>query len=179
MRFFTAIMLTLVCPALALAGPADFKPGPIIDGFGAASTVPDAPQLPAETRFKVAFDTAKGSDGAALNKTLESAARFLNMHGQAGIPAENIDLAVVIHGGAAFDLLTPAAHKLRWAGGDNPNVALIKALTDKGVRIILCGQTAMYRDIGKSDLLPNVELSLSAMTAHAQLQGQGFTLNPF
>jgi intracellular sulfur oxidation DsrE/DsrF family protein len=168
-----------VFPALALDGPADFRTGPIIDGFGAAATVPDAAGLPAETQFKVAFDTAKGSDGDALNKTLESAARFLNMHGQTGVPVENIDLAVVIHGGAAFDLLTAAAHKNRRDGAENPNIALIKALMDKDVRIILCGQTAMYRDIGKDDLLPNVELSLSAMTAHAQLHSQGYTLNPF
>ena len=179
MRFLSATLLSLVFPALAFAGPADFRTGPVIDSFGAAATVPDASQLPVETQFKVAFDTAKGSDGDALNKTLESAARFLNMHGQAGIPAKNIDLAVVIHGGAAFDLLTPAAHESRRDGADNPNIALIKALTDNGVRIILCGQTAMYRDIGKGDLLPNVELSLSAMTAHAQLQSQGYTLNPF
>jgi intracellular sulfur oxidation DsrE/DsrF family protein len=56
---------------------------------------------------------------------------------------------------------------------------LIGALTDAGVRIILCGQTAAYRDISKDDLLPNVELALSAMTAHAQLQQSGYTLNPF
>jgi hypothetical protein len=37
----------------------------------------------------------------------------------------------------------------------------------------------MYYDIGKDDLLPKVELSLSAMTTHAQLQSQGYTLNPF
>jgi len=29
------------------------------------------------------------------------------------------------------------------------------------------------------DLLPNVEMALSAMTAHALLQQDGYTLNPF
>ncbi|HCE21170.1 MAG TPA: hypothetical protein DF282_01490, partial [Hyphomonas sp.] len=47
------------------------------------------------------------------------------------------------------------------------------------VRIILCGQTAAYRDIEKSDLLPGVEIALSAMTAHAKLQQDGYSLNPF
>lgn len=179
MRFLLATLLTLTFPALALAGPTDFKTGPIIDGFGPAAAVPDAQQLPADTQFKIAFDTAKGSDGEALNKTLESAARFLNMHGKAGLSAENIDIAVVIHGGAAFDLLTPTAHKARRDGADNPNTALIAALTENRVRIILCGQTAVYRDMSQDELLPNVELALSAMTAHAQLQSRGYTLNPF
>lgn len=179
MRFLIATLLTLSFPALAMSGPADFSTGPIIDGFGPAATVASAQQLPEDSQFKIAFDTAKGSDGDALNKTLESAARFLNMHGKAGVSVENIDIAVVIHGGAAFDLLSPAAHKARRDGANNPNTALIAALTVNRVRIILCGQTAAYRDISLDELLPNVELSLSAMTAHAQLQSRGYTLNPF
>jgi len=34
-------------------------------------------------------------------------------------------------------------------------------------------------DVGKDDLLPGVERVLSAMTLHALLQQQGYTLNPF
>lgn len=179
MRFFLAALLTVSLPAFALAGPADFKTGPIIEGFGPVAMVTNSQSLPEDAAFKVAFDTAKGSEGDALNRTLESAARFINMHGAAGVNPEDIDVAVVIHGGAAFDLLSEDAHKARRDGADNPNIALIDALTDAGVRIILCGQTAAYRDITKDDLLPNVELALSAMTVHAQLQQSGYTLNPF
>lgn len=174
----TAVSLSIL-PTFALAGPADFTPGPIIEGFGPAAMVTDATPLPENISFSVAFDTAKGSDGNKLNSTLESAARFMNMHGKAGISAESINVAVVIHGGAAFDLLTPDAHKARRDGAENPNTALIAALTAANVRIILCGQTAAYRDIGQADLLPGVDLALSAMTAHAQLQQDGYTLNPF
>ncbi|GHA86555.1 hypothetical protein GCM10009069_07200 [Algimonas arctica] len=179
MRFFLATILTVSLPAFALAGPADFKTGPIIDGFGPVATVAEAQTLPETAHFKVAFDTAKGSDGDALNRTLESAARFINMHGAAGVKSGNIDVAVVIHGGAAFDLLSTEAHKARRDGADNPNIVLIDALTDAGVHIMLCGQTAAYRDITKAELLPHVEMALSAMTAHAQLQQSGYTLNPF
>jgi hypothetical protein len=34
-------------------------------------------------------------------------------------------------------------------------------------------------DVATDDLLPGVEMALSAMTAHALLQNSGFTLNPF
>ena len=64
-------------------------------------------------------------------------------------------------------------------GSENANAGLIAALIDAGVSIQLCGQTAAYRDIAKSDLLPGVGLSLSAMTAHAELQQRGYSLNPF
>jgi intracellular sulfur oxidation DsrE/DsrF family protein len=179
MRLFLAAILTVSLPAFALAGPTDFKTGPIIEGFGPAATVAEAQALPENAHFKVAFDTSKGSDGDALNQTLESAARFINMHGAAGVKPKNIDVAVVIHGGAAFDLLTADAHKARRDGAENPNIVLIDALTDAGVRILLCGQTAAYRNITKAELLPHVEIALSAMTAHAQLQQSGYTLNPF
>ena len=33
--------------------------------------------------------------------------------------------------------------------------------------------------VAKADLIPGVELALSAMTAHAQLQQAGYTVNPF
>jgi intracellular sulfur oxidation DsrE/DsrF family protein len=55
----------------------------------------------------------------------------------------------------------------------------VAALLGAGARIIVCGQTAAYYDVATEDLLPGVEMALSAMTVHALLQQQGFTLNPF
>jgi intracellular sulfur oxidation DsrE/DsrF family protein len=48
------------------------------------------------------------------------------------------------------------------------------------VRIILCGQSAAGLGLDETaDLLPGVEVALSAMTAHALLQQDGYTVNPF
>jgi hypothetical protein len=33
--------------------------------------------------------------------------------------------------------------------------------------------------VAAEQLIPGVKMALSAMTAHAQLQQQGYTLNPF
>ncbi|MEQ3650305.1 DsrE family protein [Hyphomonas sp.] len=165
---FAAAALLLAGPALA--GPDDFKPGPAIPAFGNVANVPDAERLSKDAVFKIAFDTSVPAEPGKVNRTLESAARFLNMHEAVGIPASNIKLAVVVHGGASADLV---------AGQGNANAPLIAALLKHRVRIILCGQTAAYRDIKKADLVPGVEMALSAMTAHAQLQQTGYTLNPF
>ena len=154
----------------AFAGPEGFKTGPAIEAYGPTAPVPDAERLAEDTVLKVAFDTSVAAEPGKLNKTLESAARFLNMHESIGIPAENISLAVVVHGGAAADLL---------AEEGNANAPLIAALAEHRVRIILCGQTAAYRGFTRDDLLPEVEISLSAMTSHALLQRDGYTLNPF
>ncbi|MEO1574805.1 MAG: DsrE family protein, partial [Pseudomonadota bacterium] len=113
-----------------------------------------------------------------LNRSLVSAARFLNMHAQAGVPAENMSLAFVIHGKAVHDV-TVDAHYSQETDTTNANADLIKALVSQGVTIEVCGQSAAYYGVGVGDLLPGVTMSLSAMTSHAILQQKGYTLNPF
>lgn len=169
-RHLAVSIAAIIFATPALAGPEDFKTGPAIDAYGPVAAIPGAEELSQDTVLKVAFDTSVAAEPGKLNRTLESAARFLNMHEAAGIPAENISLAVIVHGPAVADLL---------AGEGNANTPLIAALAEHRVRIILCGQTAAYRNVAKEDLLPEVELSLSAMTAHALLQQDGYTLNPF
>lgn len=165
------LMLT---PLTAVADMNDFGPGAVIRDFGPVAPVPSAERIPAGTEFKIAYDTRVGAEEGKPNPTLETAARFLNMHQAAGVPVENIELAVVVHGPAHRDLL-----KAERYGGVNPTAKLIEQLVANGVRIHLCGQTAAYYDVSAGDLLPGVRMSLSAMTSHALLQQEGFTLNPF
>ena len=40
-------------------------------------------------------------------------------------------------------------------------------------------QSAAWANVEKADLLPGVKMALSAMDAHAILQHQGYSLNPF
>jgi intracellular sulfur oxidation DsrE/DsrF family protein len=86
------------------------------------------------------------------------------------VDPENIRIAVVVHGGAVKDLL---------ASEDNPSRAMVEHLLDYGVRFIICGQSAAGQGIAQEDLIPGVEMALSAMTAHALLQQRGYTVNPF
>ncbi|MEE9347759.1 MAG: DsrE family protein, partial [Robiginitomaculum sp.] len=88
-------------------------------------------------------------------------------------------VALVVHGGAAHDLTIASHYAGKYDGAENVNASVIKALSGAGVEIYLCGQTAAYHDIENNELLPGVQMSLSAMTAHALLQQQGYTLNPF
>ena len=61
---------------------------------------------------------------------------------------------------------------------ESANAALIADLIAHNVDIYVCGQSAAHYEVNASDLLPNVQLALSAMTAHALLQQRGYTLNP-
>jgi intracellular sulfur oxidation DsrE/DsrF family protein len=91
------------------------------------------------------------------------------MHARAGVPNDKLEVAVVVHGKAVKEV----ADEL------SANAELVAALIDHGVRIIVCGQSVAYYGVATGDLLPDVEMALSAMTAHAVLQQQGYTLNPF
>lgn len=170
---YLVLLMGALSSAPGLAGPDAFAPGPLIEGFGPVAAV-EGVRVEPETTFRVAFDVAEPAEPGEISRRLESAARFLNMHAAAGVPERNMAVAIVVHGRAAFDLVTAARR-----GEANANAPLIAALVDAGVAIELCGQTAAYYDIAVADLLPGVRMSLSAMTSHALLQQRGYTLNPF
>ncbi len=164
--------------SMASAGPDDFSTGPVFDDYGPTSEIDADFALADDVTLKHSFDVNKQADAGTLNRSLVSAARFINMHARAGVDVDNINVAVVVHGGAVKDV-SNAAHYESAVGGENANAGLIAALTEKGVRVIVCGQSATYYEVDNDDLLPNVEMALSAMTAHAVLQQQGYTVNPF
>lgn len=160
---------TALFAATTAAAQSSFETGPVIEEFGPAAIVEGASALSDSVSFRVSFDTREKAEDGNPNRTLVSAARFLNMHGRAGVDPDAIHLAVVIHGQAVKDVTKDAADSL----------PLIKALTNRNVRVIVCGQSAAYYGVVKDDLAPGVEMALSAMTAHALLQQEGYTLNPF
>ncbi len=115
------------------------------------------------------FDVVKRAEEGELKRTLVSAARFINMHARAGVDLDNIKAAVVVHGTAVRDVSSEAPTSAK----------LVAALIDHSVHFFVCGQSAAYYGVTADDLLPGVEMALSAMTVHALLQQQGYTLNPF
>lgn len=154
--------------------------GAIIKDYGATFKVvnPDI-ETDISEEFKIILDvSASSSDRSIINKNIVTAARFLNMHSNEGIPAEKLKVAMTIHAGAWQDILTNEAYKKRF-GVNNPNSELINQLTNAGADIILCGQTASFRNINKDEVNPNVKLALSAMTALIQYQNNGYTFIKF
>lgn len=160
------------------AGAGSFKPGPQIKQYGEVAVVQVDMAIPNNAVFKVSFDMGEAADAGKVNRKLNSLARFINMHVAAGVKPENIQLGLVAHGKATYDLLNNKARAAK-SLEENSNTALLDQLFANKVKIYICGQTAAYYDIANEDLYPGVEMALSAMTAHALLQQQGYTLNPF
>lgn len=174
-QYLFAVSASMWIPTIAAT---EFTPGPVIKEYGKTAPVIQDQPLQPNQQFKVAFDAVDKSGKGELNRKFNSLARFLNMHARAGVDPDNIQLALVVHGKAGFDLLNDSAHREKY-GQANPNAKLLAALQEQGVRVMICGQSAAHLGIGKAQLLPGVEMALSAMTAHALLQQQGYTLNPF
>ena len=156
------------------------EPGIVISEFGPSYNIENPDYKTSLTQaFKVVFDITKTSeDPSEINKYIETVARFLNIHAKAGKPLNTMEVFVVVHGGAAQTLLKNEFYQEVYKT-DNPNIALFEALSDNGVQIVLCGQTAMARNITEERRIPSAQISLSAMTALVQLQNEGFRLINF
>jgi len=176
----TVVWITLAANLLAgSAGAQEFSAGPAISKFGPAVDVPDATfNLLAGKKYRLLFDVSAGrKDDHALNRHLESAARFINMHARAGIDPKDLEIEIITHGGTTWDVLSDTAYRERF-GRDNPNTALLEALAGAGVVIRQCGQSAAFNGVKADELAQPVSMAVSAMTVLVRRQNEGWALLP-
>jgi len=169
------ICLFVLCQSLVFSQQQQKIRGPVIMEYGATYEIinPDI-ETEIDSELKVIFDIDKSSeDKTEVNKYIEVAARFLNMHARAGMNPEQLKAAMTIHAGAAQDVLNNDAYRAKF-GVDNPNFKLINALTAAGVDVIVCGQSAAKNNMSREDINPNVKIALSATTALIQYQNKGY-----
>jgi len=173
-----------VAAAMAQTGAAGGAPqatyGPVFEDYGPVYyNGPVDLATPLDRDYKALFEIAEAPDEPdASGSAIETAARFLNMHAQAGVPRERLGAAIVLHGAAARFALSNAAYRERYQV-DNPELPLIEALRAAGVRITVCGQSAAARGYAKEELAAPIELALSAMTAVKLLQDEGYQIVSF
>jgi len=178
MRFVTALIAALLL-APGLSAQQRTEAGPMITSGGSVFVVDPDFATPIDGNYRAAFEIATPSQAPdRLNSTINTVARFLNMHAQAGVLPEQLSGAIVAHGAASFELLDDEAYRARH-GVDNPNADLIRELIAAGQPVILCGQSAASRGVNPEDLIPGVQVALSAMTAFMVLQDMGYRVNPW
>ena len=170
-KIFILVLLLGGTPAIA----GESVTGPVIDNYGPVFAVPQGSyNLLPDQQYKVVMDVGKGpEDPATLNRSIESAARFLNMQARNGTAPENLKMAIVLHGSGARAALNEQAHAKHFSV-PNGSKGLVEALGKAGVDIYICGQTAAYYGYAPDDLLPQVTMAVSAMTVHVRLQQEGY-----
>ena len=147
-----------------------------IPNFEPARDVPDAHQLPDPTvAHKVVIDiTTAASEIDAVNPRLVGTARYVSTLAKYGVPAEQREVAVVLHRGATEIILNNETFKARNDGHDNPNIALIQNLATAGVKFHVCGQAVLGRNIDPETIMPEIQLDLWALTTLINLQLDGY-----
>ncbi len=171
-------MKRLILLALLLGAPASATDGPVFMGFGSHTPVEADLVIPRGMVLRHVYDVTAATPGKR-NLGFETAARFINSHVGNGMAERDVAVAVVVHGSAIAELTRANAYAARNAGAANASEAMVTEMVKRGVRFIVCGQAANAMGVKKADLLPGVELAISASSAHAVLQAQGYTLNPF
>jgi intracellular sulfur oxidation DsrE/DsrF family protein len=175
-RVFT-VAAALLIGALAYGAVAGAQSSALpVPGVDPARDVPGAKLMPdPKTTYKVLFDMAaapaKPSD---VNGMLQTTARYLNTLAKAGVPAGQRRIAVIIHQGATPAILKNDAYKARNNGEDNPNIALIQALSKAGVELHVCGQALFSNKIDPKDIQPEIQTDLWALTTIVELQQRGY-----
>lgn len=178
---FTTQLITITLALIlsnSISAKDHFTTGPVFNEYGENVEIKGGLDKPELKRFKVVFDVYKDNESDNAHRGFNSLARFINMHVRAGVPLSNIDVAMVVHGKASYDLLKTDAFKAQFSK-NNPSSDLVSQLLANDVKIFVCGQSSSFLGIQASDFADGVELSLSAMTANALLQQEGYTLNPF
>ena len=153
------------------------KVNPIIKDFGPVYEIPDAVEKPdPKMNYKLLVDLVMGSTKPdTINLGIEAACTLLNLHGVGGVPKEKINMVMAVHNAAGYTVMNNDAYKARYKV-DNPNLPMIKALLDAGVKIVVCGQTLKKRGIDPSTLAPGVGVATSALTTITTHQLKGYAM---
>lgn len=182
MAFFHFKSLVLMTMLLTVAGSAaaQQKVSPAVPGFGAVNPIPAAVKKPdPQLTYKVLVDLYEGADKPeAVVPGLTHTARMLNLHKLGGVPEENMQVVLVVHGPALPLVLTNEAYRSKF-GIDNPNTPIIDALKKAGVQLFVCGQSMIARGHAFETLNPKIGLSISAMTVLTEYQLKNYALLKF
>ena len=179
MRTAAIGLTTILVLASGSFGPAkaDSARPLLVPGYEAAKDLPGARELPdPKVDYKVVFaDGQDAKNPGDVNPMLPTIATYVNTLGKYGVPAEHRHLVIMFHQRTPdIDIvMTNEAYKERYKR-DNPNIALIHALKQAGVDIRVCGQGLIGRKIESSQVNPDVQIDLWAMTTLVNLQLKGY-----
>ena len=148
---------------------------PIVKGYGGIYDIPDAVEKPDPSmKYRIVVDVVTADqDPKVLSTSLNNVARMINIHAIGGVPKENIEVVLGIHGMMAFAIQDNESYKKRY-GVDNPNLGILKALDEAGVKMFVCGQSMVVRNILKETLAPEIKIATSMLTVLTTYQLKGY-----
>jgi intracellular sulfur oxidation DsrE/DsrF family protein len=150
---------------------------PIIPKYGGVLPRPQALEQP-QAGAKVVFDITANTTATQVNPGLDRIARLLNLYGSSGLKSSDIQITAVLHGDATLAALTDDEFADRSGAERNPNLELIAALQQAGVKVLVCGQALNYKQFPDSAVSPTIPIASSAMNVVINHQAQGASYLP-
>jgi len=128
-------------------------------------------------KYKLLFNmTAWTRDSVkSINEGLAEIGRIINLHVAAGVPKENLELAIVVHG-SALNVYLNNENYLKKFKTNNPNIDILKQFTALHAHLIACGQAEIFFQIPPENMMPEVKTAYSARVALSTYQLKGYVL---
>lgn len=173
MKYFSIIIALL----MGLPSFAQQKVYPLIKGFGGVSEIPLATEKPdTKKQFKIIVEVnTENPQPAKVHELMEKIASIANLHVLGGVAPAQLHIVAVIHGPAAMYIMNDSVYLQKY-GSNNPNIPLFHALKEAGIKVFVCGQSMMKRNIDPATLAPDLGIALSAMTTLSTYQQKGYGL---
>lgn len=165
-------MLALLLPwQAARAGEPGKAPSfdwvtPVIAGYGKVHPRPDAavqPDPSADYRVFVRV-TDDGKHPRELMHGLDRLARLVNLMGVSHVPPSHLHIVALLDGEASLAAATDEVYHRYTKAAKNPNLGLVHALHQAGVQLLVCGQALAMEKLPDSAVVPDVNVTLSALT---------------
>lgn len=176
MKVFCSIVLLLVFST----GYAQQRVNPVIKNYGGIFEIPDAVEKPDPSlNYNIVIEVERASDRPdSINWAMYNVTRLINLHVMGGVPKEKLNVVLAIHGSAAFTVMNNDDYKAKYRV-NNPNLKLYQELEQAGVKIFVCGQSLIARNINKSNMVPEVKIATSMLTTLTTYQLKGYALLKF
>jgi intracellular sulfur oxidation DsrE/DsrF family protein len=154
---------------------------PIVNGFGGIYEIENVvEQLDEGKQVKIIIELVSGNETPEEHSFwVNNIARLMNLHGMEGVSSANLDVKVIVHGPAVFDLLSHGNYFEKYRIPKNPNIPVWEALDEAGADIIICGQSLIARDLGRNEIWEKTNVATSALTTITKNVADGYVLIKF
>ncbi|MCR9294399.1 MAG: DsrE family protein [bacterium] len=150
---------------------------PRIEKFGSVVQFPEAYQQPRKGS-RIVVDVTGSAEADVLNASVEKVARYVNIYAGAGNEPADVEIAIVLHGGATLTCLNDDAYAEEFGVAKNPNLECLHELHEQGVAIFVCGQSLAGKGKAAEDVAVFVDVAVSALTSLVNLQQDGYVYIP-
>lgn len=139
---------------------------PAVAGFGKVHPRPDAavqPDPAVDYRIFVRV-TDDGKHPRERLHALDRLARLVNLMAVSKVPASHVHIVALLDGEATLAAATDEVYRRFTKVAKNPNQPIVHALRQAGVELLVCGQALAMEKLPDSAVVPDVTVTLSALT---------------